>query len=200
MRRSIFAALISSAVVVGAMASSASAATFTYSGTLQVGNNNGGAPGPNQVSGGTVTGSFDQGVGSSEVNFLLGLLSQVFGTTLATSDLGGLSGSGQLNSTPGNTANIGFTNTGFTLDNQGQPVFDACAAGTATCTFSNLNLTLNRAGGGSLQAQIRDGALTVGGGGGTTPPTPASVPEPGIVLGLLVGAGAIAGQRCNQQA
>jgi hypothetical protein len=203
MGKHILTALMGSALVVTVLAGSASAATFNYTGILQVGNNNGGAPGPSQVQGGIVTGTFDQGdspaQNTSEVNFLLGLLTQVFGTSLTTADLGSLSGSGQLTSSGGGTTNAQFSNTGFGLDNQGQPWFDKCAAGTATsCQFSNINLSLNRKSGGSLQAQIQNGALTIGGTGGGGGGT--KVPEPGVVLGLLLGTGGLLGQRRKQQA
>jgi hypothetical protein len=220
MSKRILTALIGSAVVVTGLAGAANAATFSYSGTLQSANGSGAS-----ASGSTVTGSFTQGTGSSEASFLLGLLRQTFGTSLTASDLaaGTVSGSSQFNSSVG-TTNVQFSNAGFSLDNQGQAIFDQCAAGTATnCSFSTLNITFQKAGGGSFQAQIQNGALAIGGGstggggtggggtgggstggggtggggtgGGGTGGGSTQIPEPGLVLGLSLGALALLSQR-----
>jgi hypothetical protein len=225
MSKRILTALIGSAVVVTGLAGAANAATFSYSGTLQSANGSGAS-----ASGSTVTGSFAQGTGSSEASFLLGLLSQTFGSSLTASDLaaGTVTGSSQFNSSAG-TTNVQFSNGGFSLDNQGQAIFDQCAAGTATnCSFSTLNITFQKAGGGSFQAQIQNGALAIGGGstggggtggggtggggtggggtggggtggggtgGGGTGGGSTQIPEPGLVLGLSLGALALLGQR-----
>jgi hypothetical protein len=232
MNKRILTALIGSAVVVTGLAGAANAATFSYSGTLQSANGSGAS-----ASGSTVTGSFAQGTGSSEASFLLGLLSQTFGSSLTASDLaaGTISGSSQFNSSAG-TTNVQFSNGGFSLDNQGQAIFDQCAAGTATsCSFSTLNITFQKAGGGSFQAQIQNGALAIGsggggtggggtggggtggggtggggtggggtGGGGTggggTGGGSTQIPEPGLVLGLGLGALALLGQRRQRRA
>jgi hypothetical protein len=208
MNKRVLTALMGSAVGMTVLAGAANAATFSYNGTLQSAN------GTNAVASGTaVTGSFTQGTGSSEASFLRGLLTQAFGTSLTASDLaaGTLSGSSQFNSSAG-TTNVQFSNGGFSLDNQGQAIFDQCAAGTATgCSFSTLNLTFQKAGGGSFQAQIQNGALAIGGGsgggtggggtggggtgGGGTGGGSTQIPEPGVVLALGLGAAALLGQR-----
>ncbi len=208
MTKRILMALMGSAVVVTGLAGTANAATFNYGGTLQSAN------GANASASGTaLTGSFTQGTGSSEVSFLLGLLSQSFGLSLTASDLatGTLTGSSQFNSSAG-TTNVQFSNNGFSLDNQGQAIFDQCAAGTATnCSFSTLNITFQKPGLGSFQAQVQNGALAIGGGsgggtggggtgGGGTGGGSTQIPEPGLVLALGLGAAALLGQRRQHSA
>jgi hypothetical protein len=220
------AALIGSTILTIAMAGVANAATFNYNGTLQSANGtNASAPGK------AVTGSFSQGTGSSEATFLLNLLNQTFGTALTASDLatGTLSGASQFNSSAG-TTNVQFSNSGFSLDNQGQAIFDQCAAGTATnCSFATLNISFQKPGSGSLQAQVQNGALAIGtggggtggggtggggtggggtggggtGGGGTggggTGGGSTQIPEPGTLAALALGAAALFGKRSQRQ-
>lgn len=209
MNKRILTTLMGSVVMVTGLAGAAHAATFSYSGTLQSANGSGAS-----ASGSTVTGSFTQGTGSSEASFLRGLVGQTFGLTASELAAGTLTGSSQFNSSVG-TTNVQFGNGGFSLDNQGQAIFDQCAAGTATnCSFSTLNITFQTAGGGSFQAQIQNGALAIGSGGGTggggtggggtggggTGGGSTQIPEPGLVLGLSLGALALLGQGRQRRA